>query len=137
MCLLYVIAHMNMYVMFLLRQRRLNKLICNRCNRYVSTVTLLHGNMQSTHRMQFLKYTVLFAGDFMHGNRPSLQRHHNVTTTSPHVCSTCQLPQRVSYTVSRPAHIHSDACLEGCVRPESSVTASTSYRQIRGGESTV
>ena len=29
MCLLYVIARMNMYVMFLLRQQRLNKLINN------------------------------------------------------------------------------------------------------------
>ena len=28
-CLLYVIARMNIYVMFLLRQRRLNKLIIN------------------------------------------------------------------------------------------------------------
>ena len=32
-CLLYAIARMNMYVMFLLRQRRLNKLI-NLCGHY-------------------------------------------------------------------------------------------------------
>ena len=42
-CLLYVIARMDMYVMFLLRQRRLNKLIITPVMADLLVVDVLHG----------------------------------------------------------------------------------------------
>ena len=54
MCLLYVIARMIMYVMFLLRQRRLNKLI-------IILIILSEGLLQA----EAMEH---FAGDNDHGN---------------------------------------------------------------------
>ena len=67
--------------------------ICNRCTLYASIVTLLHGNMLSTHRIQFLKYTVFL----LEISCTVIDLHFNVTTRLQYVSVTYSVTTRLQY----------------------------------------